>query len=158
MGSEWERRNSRKKYNTTLRRTLFLPRIEIVSRIVGIISLAGLDAEIGVVMLLYLTLAERRARERGQLRNFDKLKNAGPATIAKILTEIHKRASALKPNDMPDDIHRAFGGLSREVTSLLVQVPSLKKVVIFSNAPWLKATKNGFNPRTNERTRIWDKK
>jgi Cu(I)/Ag(I) efflux system membrane protein CusA/SilA len=43
---------------------------------VGIIALAGLDAETGVVMLLYLTLAERRARERGQLRNFDDLSEA----------------------------------------------------------------------------------
>jgi len=34
---------------------------------VGLIALAGLDAETGVVMLLYLTLSERRARERGEL-------------------------------------------------------------------------------------------
>ena len=61
------------------------------------------------------------------VKQINALKNAGPATIAKILTEIHKRASALKPNDKPDDIRRAFGGLSREVISLLVQIPSLKK-------------------------------
>src|SRR6202011_5879285 len=41
---------------------------------VGIIALAGLDAETGVVMLLYLTLAydrherERRLRDAGDLR------------------------------------------------------------------------------------------
>jgi Cu(I)/Ag(I) efflux system membrane protein CusA/SilA len=34
---------------------------------VGLIALAGLDAETGVVMLLYLTLAERRARAAGRL-------------------------------------------------------------------------------------------
>ncbi len=32
---------------------------------VGIIALAGLDAQTGVVMLLYLTLAHRAARGRG---------------------------------------------------------------------------------------------
>jgi Cu(I)/Ag(I) efflux system membrane protein CusA/SilA len=36
---------------------------------VGIIALAGLDAETGVVMLLYLTLAHRRAERDGKLRN-----------------------------------------------------------------------------------------
>ena len=36
---------------------------------VGLIALAGLDAETGVVMLLYLTLAHRRARrERAAAR------------------------------------------------------------------------------------------
>jgi Cu(I)/Ag(I) efflux system membrane protein CusA/SilA len=35
---------------------------------VGIIALAGLDAETGVVMLLYLTLAHRRWRDEGRLR------------------------------------------------------------------------------------------
>ncbi|MCA9677123.1 MAG: efflux RND transporter permease subunit [Kofleriaceae bacterium] len=35
---------------------------------VGIIALAGLDAETGVVMLLYLTLAHRRHAEQGRLR------------------------------------------------------------------------------------------
>jgi Cu(I)/Ag(I) efflux system membrane protein CusA/SilA len=34
---------------------------------VGLIALAGLDAETGVVMLLYLTLSERRARAAGRL-------------------------------------------------------------------------------------------
>jgi Cu(I)/Ag(I) efflux system membrane protein CusA/SilA len=43
---------------------------------VGIIALAGLDAETGVVMLLYLTLSHRRAQEQGQLRNFDDLREA----------------------------------------------------------------------------------
>jgi Cu(I)/Ag(I) efflux system membrane protein CusA/SilA len=40
---------------------------------VGLIALAGLDAETGVVMLLYLTLSERRAREKGQLNSFGDL-------------------------------------------------------------------------------------
>ena len=43
---------------------------------VGLIALAGLDAETGVVMLLYLTLAWRRRREQGLLRSFDDLREA----------------------------------------------------------------------------------
>ncbi len=43
---------------------------------VGLIALAGLDAETGVVMLLYLTLAHRRARERERLHTFDDLREA----------------------------------------------------------------------------------
>ena len=43
---------------------------------VGIIALAGLDAETGVVMLLYLTLAHRRHAQEGLLRNFDDLREA----------------------------------------------------------------------------------
>jgi len=43
---------------------------------VGLIALAGLDAETGVVMLLYLTLSERRARERGQLSTPEELTEA----------------------------------------------------------------------------------
>ncbi|MBZ0234243.1 MAG: CusA/CzcA family heavy metal efflux RND transporter [Deltaproteobacteria bacterium] len=35
---------------------------------VGLIALAGLDAETGVVMLLYLTLAHKRRREEGRLQ------------------------------------------------------------------------------------------
>ena len=38
---------------------------------VGLIALAGLDAETGVVMLLYLDLAWRRARERGPVTRRD---------------------------------------------------------------------------------------
>ncbi|AEI62679.1 efflux RND transporter permease subunit [Corallococcus macrosporus] len=36
---------------------------------VGLIALAGLDAETGVVMLLYLTLAHRKADQEGRLRS-----------------------------------------------------------------------------------------
>jgi Cu(I)/Ag(I) efflux system membrane protein CusA/SilA len=43
---------------------------------VGLIALAGLDAETGVVMLLYLTLAWRRRREEGRARGFDDLREA----------------------------------------------------------------------------------
>ncbi len=43
---------------------------------VGMIALAGLDAETGVVMLLYLRLSERRARERGALHSFGDLTEA----------------------------------------------------------------------------------
>lgn len=43
---------------------------------VGIIALAGLDAETGVVMLLYLKLSERRARAQGRLRNLGDLTEA----------------------------------------------------------------------------------
>ncbi|MGH6693176.1 MAG: efflux RND transporter permease subunit, partial [Gammaproteobacteria bacterium] len=35
---------------------------------VGVIALAGLDAQTGVVMLLYLTLAHRRRTQEGQMR------------------------------------------------------------------------------------------
>ncbi|HSN81997.1 MAG TPA: CusA/CzcA family heavy metal efflux RND transporter [Polyangiales bacterium] len=43
---------------------------------VGLIALAGLDAETGVVMLLYLTLAHRKAKEQGKLRNPEDLTEA----------------------------------------------------------------------------------
>ncbi|MDQ3262712.1 MAG: CusA/CzcA family heavy metal efflux RND transporter [Myxococcota bacterium] len=40
---------------------------------VGLIALAGLDAETGVVMLLYLTLSHKRAEAAGKLNNFSQL-------------------------------------------------------------------------------------
>jgi copper/silver efflux system protein len=43
---------------------------------VGLIALAGLDAQTGVVMLLYLTLAHRRYRAEGRLRSFADLEEA----------------------------------------------------------------------------------
>jgi Cu(I)/Ag(I) efflux system membrane protein CusA/SilA len=43
---------------------------------VGLIALAGLDAETGVVMLLYLKLAWRRRREEGLLASFEDLREA----------------------------------------------------------------------------------
>jgi len=43
---------------------------------VGLIALAGLDAETGVVMLLYLTLAHRRWAREGKLRSFIDLRDA----------------------------------------------------------------------------------
>jgi Cu(I)/Ag(I) efflux system membrane protein CusA/SilA len=43
---------------------------------VGIIALAGLDAETGVVMLLYLELAYNKWKEEGRLINAEALKNA----------------------------------------------------------------------------------
>jgi Cu(I)/Ag(I) efflux system membrane protein CusA/SilA len=43
---------------------------------VGLIALAGLDAETGVVMLLYLTLAWRRREEQGRLCGPDDLRDA----------------------------------------------------------------------------------
>jgi Cu(I)/Ag(I) efflux system membrane protein CusA/SilA len=43
---------------------------------VGIIALAGLDAETGVVMLLYLTLAYAARAREGRLRTFDDLREA----------------------------------------------------------------------------------
>ena len=43
---------------------------------VGVIALAGLDAQTGVVMLLYLTLAHRAHAESGRLRNFADLEEA----------------------------------------------------------------------------------
>ena len=43
---------------------------------VGIIALAGLDAQTGVVMLLYLTLAHRAHEQSGRMRNFGDLEEA----------------------------------------------------------------------------------
>jgi Cu(I)/Ag(I) efflux system membrane protein CusA/SilA len=43
---------------------------------VGMIALAGLDAETGVVMLLYLTLAHKRWQAEGKLRTPDDLREA----------------------------------------------------------------------------------
>jgi Cu(I)/Ag(I) efflux system membrane protein CusA/SilA len=43
---------------------------------VGIIALAGLDAQTGVVMLLYLKLAHRRRAEEGRLRSAADLEEA----------------------------------------------------------------------------------
>ena len=43
---------------------------------VGIIALAGLDAETGVVMLLYLDLAYAQWRKEGKMRNRDDLRDA----------------------------------------------------------------------------------
>ncbi len=43
---------------------------------VGLIALAGLDAETGVVMLLYLTLSHKKAKEEGRLRNAPELEEA----------------------------------------------------------------------------------
>ena len=43
---------------------------------VGLIALAGVDAETGVVMLLYLTLSHKRAKDQGRLRTFGDLKEA----------------------------------------------------------------------------------
>ena len=43
---------------------------------VGLIALAGLDAETGVVMLLYLTLSEKRWREEGRIRSMADLREA----------------------------------------------------------------------------------
>lgn len=43
---------------------------------VGLIALAGLDAETGVVMLLYLTLAHKRWEEDGRLQSFGDLRES----------------------------------------------------------------------------------
>ncbi len=43
---------------------------------VGLIALAGLDAETGVIMLLYLTLAHGRRTAEGKLRDFGDLREA----------------------------------------------------------------------------------
>jgi Cu(I)/Ag(I) efflux system membrane protein CusA/SilA len=43
---------------------------------VGMLALAGLDAETGVVMLLYLSLAYRRAEREGRMRDFADLREA----------------------------------------------------------------------------------
>jgi Cu(I)/Ag(I) efflux system membrane protein CusA/SilA len=43
---------------------------------VGIIALAGLDAETGVVMLLYLDLAYEKWKKEGKMRNTDDLRES----------------------------------------------------------------------------------
>ena len=43
---------------------------------VGLVALAGMDAETGVVMLLYLTLAHGKAKDEGRLRNAADLEEA----------------------------------------------------------------------------------
>lgn len=43
---------------------------------VGLIALAGLDAETGVVMLLYLTLAHKRWSDEGRIKTFGDLREA----------------------------------------------------------------------------------
>ncbi|MBI2956794.1 MAG: efflux RND transporter permease subunit, partial [Acidobacteria bacterium] len=43
---------------------------------VGLIALLGVDAETGVFMLLYLDLAYKEAREKGQMRGWDDLREA----------------------------------------------------------------------------------
>jgi Cu(I)/Ag(I) efflux system membrane protein CusA/SilA len=43
---------------------------------VGLIALAGLDAETGVIMLLYLTMAWRERRDAGRLASFADLREA----------------------------------------------------------------------------------
>ncbi len=43
---------------------------------VGLIALLGVDAETGVFMLLYLDLAYKEAREKGQMRSWDDLREA----------------------------------------------------------------------------------
>ena len=43
---------------------------------VGIIALAGLDAQTGVVMLLYLKLAHRRYESEGRMQRFEDLEEA----------------------------------------------------------------------------------
>ncbi len=43
---------------------------------VGLIALAGLDAQTGVVMLLYLTLAHRRHLTQGRMQRFEDLEEA----------------------------------------------------------------------------------
>ncbi len=43
---------------------------------VGLIALLGVDAETGVFMLLYLDLAHAEAKQKGQLRNWDDLREA----------------------------------------------------------------------------------
>jgi Cu(I)/Ag(I) efflux system membrane protein CusA/SilA len=43
---------------------------------VGLIALAGLDAEMGVIMLLYLTIAHRRWQDEGRLKSFVDLRES----------------------------------------------------------------------------------
>ena len=104
---------------------------------VGVIALAGLDAETGVVMLLYLTLAHRSWTREGRLRTQDDLREAIVEGAAKrirpklmtVLTmliglragpvehrhrrrrdEAHRRADDRRPRDVvPARAHRVSG-------------------------------------------------
>ncbi|HEV8321052.1 MAG TPA: CusA/CzcA family heavy metal efflux RND transporter [Myxococcota bacterium] len=66
---------------------------------VGMIALAGLDAETGVVMLLYLRLAHRAAAAAGRLRNHEELTEA----------IVHGAARRIRPKHMT--VLAAFAGL-----------------------------------------------
>jgi copper/silver efflux system protein len=56
---------------------LYLLRYNISAAVwVGIIALAGLDAETGVVMLLFLNLSYRRRKQEGRLKILSDLRNA----------------------------------------------------------------------------------
>jgi Cu(I)/Ag(I) efflux system membrane protein CusA/SilA len=47
-----------------------------VAVVVGMIALAGLDAEIGVVMLLFLDLAYRKRQEEGRMHTLEDVEEA----------------------------------------------------------------------------------
>ena len=70
---------------------------------VGVIALAGLDAETGVVMLLYLTLAHRRWRDDGRLRTAADLREA--------IVEGAARRIRPEADDRPDHDDRAHPGV-----------------------------------------------
>jgi len=103
-----------------------------VAVMVGLIALAGLDAETGVIMLLYLTLAHKRRAEEGRLRTHADLIEAiveGAAQrirpkLMTILVNIVGLAPVLWSDGVGSDVMKRiavplFGGV---ITSFLLEL------------------------------------
>ena len=69
---------------------------------VGLIALAGLDAETGVVMLLYLKLAHGAPRDEGRMRS--------PADLREAIVEGAARAHPPEADDRAHHLHRPAAG------------------------------------------------
>ena len=105
---------------------------------VGVIALAGLDAQTGVVMLLYLTLAHAGARAEGRMRTPADLEEAiveGAArrirpklmTVVAMTRGPAPAALERRPGRRRDEAHRrADGGRPRElVRARAARLPGL---------------------------------
>ncbi len=103
-----------------------------VAVMVGLIALAGLDAETGVVMLLYLTLSHKRRKEEGRLNTHSDLLEAIVEGAAKrirpklmtILVNIIGLAPVLWSDGIGSDVMKRiavplFGGV---ITSFLLEL------------------------------------
>ena len=83
---------------------------------VGVIALAGLDAETGVVMLLYLNLSYRKYREEGRMRNLKDLEDS----------VIHGAVKRLRPKLMT--VSAAWFGLVPILFSTGVGADVMKRI------------------------------
>jgi Cu(I)/Ag(I) efflux system membrane protein CusA/SilA len=83
---------------------------------VGVIALAGLDAETGVVMLLYLNLSYRKYREEGRMRNMKDLEDS----------VIHGAVKRLRPKLMT--VSAAWFGLVPILFSTGVGADVMKRI------------------------------